>query len=780
MVLAGRVTDEAGQGLDGATVTARDTSAAGAPHGVTAGADGRYRLVLPAGADYAVEARMIGHRPQVRALRLDPGETQADFALVRQAVGLDQVVVTATRSASALSEVPAAVTVVTREQVVEQARVTPRLGAMLAQLVPGLGAGTETVSNYGQNLRGRTVLVMIDGVPQSTSRNVTRDFVNIDPAMVERVEVVRGASAMYGDGATGGVVNIITRRGDGATRFTTELGLETSLHAGAAAAGPRLAQTASGARGGVDWLGGITLARTGAVFDAEGDRVPPDPTGQGGVAETNSYDVLGKVGVTLGAQRLQATVNRFESEQTTDYATDPTVAQQPAGTQKSRAREGLQLERGQGTKNMVVNLEYERAALLGSRVRAQAYYRDYETAFGPGDNRGTPAFGNLIFQSYVDSRKHGGRLDVETPLRRRGGASILWGADYTGETTSQPIYTFDPAAYDASGGLAFVRNGERLFVPPINSRNIGLFAQAKAEPVRFVVLRAGIRHERATMDVDGFTALNGVAVESGRMMFTPTLFNAGIVVNPTAAIGVFANYSQGFSLADLGRVIRQPPAGFTLGDKSAEAQRVHQLEAGVRGGWPTVQVSLVGYRNTSKLGTSLGPDLEVVRAPERVYGAELSLDAQPLRRLSLGGTASWTEGEFRGLAGADSAWLPLNSFRIQPLKITGYVEHRTLPGWRTRLQVLHSGTRDRAYEALLARPGADPARPGFGERPVRSYTTVDLLSQVSVGPGTLSLGVRNLLDAQYFPVVSQLMPIGAVSYTAAPGATVSVGYAVSY
>ena len=74
----------------------------------------------------------------------------------------------------------------------------------------------------------------------------------------------------------------------------------------------------------------------------------------------------------------------------------------------------------------------------------------------------------------------------------------------------------------------------------------------------------------------------------------------------------------------------------------------------------------------------------------------------------------------------------------------------------------------------------DPARPGFGERPVRPYTTVDLLTQVDVGAGTLSLGVRNLLDAQYFPVVSQLMPIGAVSYSAAPGATLSVGYAVTY
>ena len=57
---------------------------------------------------------------------------------------------------------------------------------------------------------------------------------------------------------------------------------------------------------------------------------------------------------------------------------------------------------------------------------------------------------------------------------------------------------------------------------------------------------------------------------------------------------------------------------------------------------------------------------------------------------------------------------------------------------------------------------------------------VDLLSTLELGRGTLSLGVRNLLNAQYFPIVSQLMPVGNVSYSAAPGASLSVGYSVRY
>jgi iron complex outermembrane receptor protein len=788
-VLRGRVTSAEGAPLRNVRVAV--SPAAGGPAlAATTDAGGRFQVRVPAGG-YELALRAVGFRPAARGrLAVARGDT-TDVALTldRLVSELSTVVTTATRTAATVGAVPGAVTVVEREQIAAQTRLTPRLGAALAQLVPGLAAGTETVSNFGQNLRGRTVLVLIDGVPQSTNRNVTRDFVNIDPAMVERVEVLRGASAVYGEGATGGVINIVTRRGS-ADRLerTTELQLEGAPAALGASVGPRLSQTVSGTRGAWDFLAGGVLTRTGATFDGAGDRIPGDPTGQGGVAETNGWDVLGKVGWTRGAQLVRLSANRVRSRQATDYATDPAVAQAPAGT-KSRVREGLDLARGQGTDNTVLNLTYAHTAVLGSQVRAQAYWRDYATRFGPGDNRAVASLGRLIFQSYVDSRRAGGRLEVETPVARRLGASLLWGADYSDETTSQPVDVFDPAAFDASGGLAFRRTGTRLFVPPIDARNLGLFAQLTARPAARLVLHGGARHERAAFGVGDFTALNGVAFAGGTLRFAPTLANAGAVLTLSRPLSVYANYAQGFSLADLGRTVRQPPAGFTLRARDAEAQRVDQAEAGVRGGWARVQASAAGFRNTSRLGTAFGPTLEVVRAPERVYGVEGTLDVQPAARLALGGTATWTEGDFRtarpGGAAGDSVWRPLNSFRIQPLKLTAYAEHRTTARWQTRLQLLHSGARDRAHDAFLARPGANPAAPGFGERRVTAYTTVDLLSRLTLARpgrdrGTLSVGVRNLFDAQYFPVVSQLQPIGPVSFSAAPGRVLTLGYAVTY
>ena len=50
--------------------------------------------------------------------------------------------------------------------------------------------------------RSRLVLVMVDGVPLNTNRDSSRNLANIDPALIERIEVIRGSSAIYGSGAT--------------------------------------------------------------------------------------------------------------------------------------------------------------------------------------------------------------------------------------------------------------------------------------------------------------------------------------------------------------------------------------------------------------------------------------------------------------------------------------------------------------------------------------------------------------------------------------------------
>lgn len=682
----------------------------------------------------------------------------------------EEMVVTASRRPEAIATVPGSVTVITREQLTDQGQVSHRnLGDALGKLVPGLGLGSEGTSTFGQTLRGRNVLVMIDGVPQSSLRNVQHDLRGIDLSAVERVEVVRGTTAIYGEGASGGIINIITRA-PGSTqgvRLTTDLQVDTSPVRPGDGLGGTLAQSVEGAKGA--WRYALTgsFSRAGGFFDAQGDRIPADPQGQGGLSDTNAYNLLGKVEVKLTPeQRLRFTANHFQGMQDTRYTSDPAVNAAPPLTQKSRSLEGLEMPDQQGTRNTVLSFLYDHDALLGSTVRTQLYYRNHFTRFFPYDGREAKNYGHIT-QSRLETQKGGGRLEVGTPLPF--GLSALWGMDAALERTAQPVSLMDPPLFDESAGRAFRVVGERDWVPQMDVSTLGLFAQLEWKALERLSLRAGVRHERTGLAVDDYTTLTGNDIQGARLAFARTLFNAAVVVGITQEVNTFLNLSQGYSLPDVGLILRNAPAGSTVASLNTEPQAVDLVEVGVRGNWRPVQGSVSVFYNSSDLGTSSGGlNAPIIRAPERVYGLEATLDVQPVDRLNLGTTFTWLEGQlYKEDTGRYSF---LNGYRIPPLKLTGQVQHETLPGWQNTLLVVYSGRRNRF-----------PGSTAFGERPVAAYFTVDLMSSVKVGPGTLRLGISNLLNRQYFSRESQLLRSGNnETYSAARGTVVSVGYAVSY
>lgn len=150
-------------------------------------------------------------------------QTEAETA------SLDEVVVTATRTAQSIQNVPAAVTVISRERI-EQSNATT-VDQLLAE-VPGVYAARMDVAapnriaqtyTRGMSGNGRT-LVLIDGVPMNVQYDGQVDWSQLTTRDVERVEVVRGAgSGLYGGNAMGGVINILTR--------SPKPGLETSITA---------------------------------------------------------------------------------------------------------------------------------------------------------------------------------------------------------------------------------------------------------------------------------------------------------------------------------------------------------------------------------------------------------------------------------------------------------------------------------------------------------------------------------------------------------------------
>ena len=212
---------------------------------------------------------------------------------------LPETVVTATRVPSLIEQIPAGVTVITATQLRQEGAttLTDALG-----LIPGLtpvqaGGPGGNASVFIRGTNSDHVLVLRDGVPLNdpSDSNAAFNFGVDTLAGVDRIEIVRGPmSSLYGSGAIGGVINIITKPGSGPAHGTVTLG------AGLPAAG-QAAATLAGGTGKWDYqLGAQALDLT------FGDTIPKRETVYAGHREFFRSDTGGlEVGYTpIGGTRF--------------------------------------------------------------------------------------------------------------------------------------------------------------------------------------------------------------------------------------------------------------------------------------------------------------------------------------------------------------------------------------------------------------------------------------------------------------------------------------------
>ncbi|MBV8043713.1 TonB-dependent hemoglobin/transferrin/lactoferrin family receptor [Pluralibacter sp.] len=132
-------------------------------------------------------------------------------AISTPAAAAEQMTVTATGNERSAFEAPMMVTVIDADTPEGQ---TASSAADMLRQVPGLiVTGTGRANGQDVNLRGydrRGVLTLVDGIRQGTDTgHLNSTF--LDPALIKRIEVVRGPSALlYGSGALGGVISYET------------------------------------------------------------------------------------------------------------------------------------------------------------------------------------------------------------------------------------------------------------------------------------------------------------------------------------------------------------------------------------------------------------------------------------------------------------------------------------------------------------------------------------------------------------------------------------------
>jgi vitamin B12 transporter len=145
------------------------------------------------------------------------------FAFAQSPPALSEsIVVTADRTVERLEDVPASVTVLTRRDIERlPARSLAELLAALPALDVDFGDGSTArpiVSSRGFFGGGEVeyVKLLVDGVASGDPETGLVDWRSIPASSIERVEVLHGpASALYGDGSVGGVVQVFTRRDAG-------------------------------------------------------------------------------------------------------------------------------------------------------------------------------------------------------------------------------------------------------------------------------------------------------------------------------------------------------------------------------------------------------------------------------------------------------------------------------------------------------------------------------------------------------------------------------------
>lgn len=134
---------------------------------------------------------------------------------------LDEVVVTASRSPRKQSEIGKVVRVISSAQLAQsQGRTLPELLNNVAGLTIG-GGGSHPADLQSVYLRGASTgntLILIDGLPVNNASTISGEFdiATIAIDQIERVEILKGGnSTLYGSDAVAGVINIITKKGEG-------------------------------------------------------------------------------------------------------------------------------------------------------------------------------------------------------------------------------------------------------------------------------------------------------------------------------------------------------------------------------------------------------------------------------------------------------------------------------------------------------------------------------------------------------------------------------------
>ena len=691
-----------------------------------------------------------------------PASAQSDATATSNAN--DDVVVVGSRKPQAISEIPASVYVVTGADVQAKARAGVPFKEMLGQLIPSLDVGPQGRTNFGQNLRGRAALVMIDGVSITGSRSISRQFDSIDPFNIARIEVLSGSSSLYGGGATGGIINIITLRGEEGLHVTAQGGMRSDGH-------DSDKQAAIAVSGGNDKITGRLAAAwqlTGGAYDSDGRQILPDIT-QTDLQYNRSLDLTGNLDFNLGsAGSLRLLGQHYESSMTGNKAAylGPNLIG-ALGTRPDllEVRSGFSSDVVPSTRRSLATADWNAPGLLfGQDVLIQGFWRNEKLDFYPFPGTASVLVGatrrNVPY--YGTSRQNTEAYGVKSALvARLGPATLTYGVDYTHEKFDSSQTLFDAATAYASGGLTFKTVGQTGRYPEFSTRQLAGYAQAEWKPFDTLTLSGGLRYQHTGVTVGNFVGFaqqvliaNGVAasadiIPGGRNHYSATLLNGGAAWSFTPRMQLYANYSEGFELPDPAKYYGQGSytlaalgGNLVLGNSTnvntspLSAIKTRQVEAGVRGKSGIVDFSLAGFYARSDKAIATVPitlALIVVDQNVRTYGLEGQVTVRPTAKVQIGANGIIQRAQQKSAGN----WLKQTVTTSSPPKVSAFLAYG-----------------DNGASIRLQSTSVFNLSDDVGKR-LNGYTTLDLSASKRIDALRITGGIQNLLNDDYQTIWSQ-------------------------
>jgi iron complex outermembrane recepter protein len=613
---------------------------------------------------------------------------------------LDPVVVTATRFPEDRLDAPVGMTVITAEDIAKStARTLPEILSQQGNIVirNTTGSPDQQVDLRGFGVTGdQNTLVLLDGRRLDEVDLSTPSWSAIPIESIERIEILRGSGGvLYGGGATGGTINIITRTPERATITGSAMvggGSLDTLQAGA---------TASAASDAFGATGSANSYRTSNW--RENNRVQQ----WSAEADLRAFGSIGKVDLKFGGDRQSVQLPGPRSE--LQLATNPRGTSTPldwANREGARALLAGEVALGGGTL----------AADLGYRqTDRSAFLADY---FSAG-----------LFNTYVKSTN-----DVWTfaprfklPYRAFGARNtLIVGYDYDNWD-----YTRQDSRSQTSAPFADLQ---------VDQRSNGAYLQ------HYSVFSTGTRLTLGGRLQDVRTSATDVAnvlgPASASKSLNPRAYEFGLRQPLSDTVEVYGRYGQSFRIPRVDEIYDQfGGPGFTSRLVPLEAQTSHDFEVGVeyRSDTLRARASFYEMRLNNEIFFFVPTGQNINLPPTLRKGIELDASWRVIPGLSLFGNAAFRSATFRegsiGPVNVTGNTIPLVPKTLLTVGAAWNITDKTL------LSAVVNYVGSQYYDNDVAND--------FG-RKMPAYTVVNLKLAQGWDRWTFTAAVNNLFDEFYY------------------------------